>query len=107
MLAYDYRDLEESREQALPFLTKSFAADYTSNFDNTLVPNAGRTETVVDCEVLAAGVGRVVDEDRVEVVLFMDRPTSNVDRSTVFRDQATFAMVLVGGTWLLDDIAVR
>ena len=44
-------------------------------------------------------------EDRVEVLLFVDRPTTNKQQTepVVYKDQVRVTMELVDGEWLIDD----
>jgi Mce-associated membrane protein len=69
--------------------------------------NAPSTRTVVEVEMIASAVSRVnTDGDRVSVLLFVDRPTTNrVTREpVVYKDQVTLTMQRVEGEWLVDDV---
>jgi Mce-associated membrane protein len=45
-------------------------------------------------------------EDRAEILLFVNRPTTNkvTTEPVVYKDQATLTMELVEGEWLVDDV---
>jgi Mce-associated membrane protein len=53
--------------------------------------------------VAASGIVRS-GEDRVDVLVFVDRPTTNKLNPTpvVYRDQVTMTMEKVGEEWLVD-----
>ena len=55
--------------------------------------------------MVASGIVRS-GEDRVEVLLFVDRPTTNKQQSepVVYKDQVRVTMELVDGDWLIDDM---
>lgn len=104
VLSYDYRHLAQDRKAATGHLTDDFREDYEKTF--TLIEqNAPATQTVVAVKVLASAVAGS-DGDVVDVLLFVDRPTTKKGRSEpdVFRDQVTFSMRLVDGEWLVDDM---
>jgi Mce-associated membrane protein len=104
VLSFDYRTLEADGEAARSFMTD----DYREKYDQTfalVTDNAPRTETVVTVEVVASGIVRTGD-DRVDVLLFVNRPTTNkqAKEPVVYRDQVTAQMQLVDGEWLVDDL---
>lgn len=104
VLSYDYRDLEGSREAATEVITPDFEAEeYDRFFTGVVVPNAESTETVVEAELVASSVVRS-GEDRVELLLFVNRPTTNArdKEPVVYRDQVRVVMELVGDEWLVD-----
>jgi len=104
ILAYDYRDLEGSRDAALPYLTDDYREKYEQLFE-VLQENAPNTKTIVRAELVASAVG-LVGEDRIQVLVFVNRPTLNADLTEpeVYKDQATLTMVEVDGEWLVDDM---
>jgi Mce-associated membrane protein len=55
--------------------------------------------------VVASGIVRSGD-DRVQVLLFVNRPTTNKESTqpTVYRDQVRMTMVRSGDEWLVDDM---
>ncbi len=104
VLSYDYRDLEGSREAATEVITPDFESEeYDRFFTGVVVPNAESTETVVEAELVASSVVRS-GEDRVELLLFVNRPTTNArDREpVVYRDQVRVVMQRVDDEWLVD-----
>jgi Mce-associated membrane protein len=104
ILAYDYRDLEGSRDAALPYLTDDYREKYDQLFE-VLQENAPNTKTIVRAELVASAVG-LVGEDRIQVLVFVNRPTLNADLTEpeVYKDQATLTMVEVDGEWLVDNM---
>ncbi len=103
VLSYDYRTLDADAEAAKSYMTPEFQESYDDTF-TLLEENAGRTETVVSVEsVVASGIVRS-GKDRVDVLLFVNRARSNVQRTDVFRDQVTMQMVLLDGQWLVDKL---
>ncbi|WP_137294353.1 J domain-containing protein [Nocardioides dongxiaopingii] len=101
MLSYDFRSIEATQQAALPYLTPAYAEEYTRLFEGVIEPNATSTQTVVTTQVLSSGIVRT-GVDRVDVLLFIDRPTRNATRDDVSRDQVTMQMVDVAGDWLVD-----
>lgn len=103
VLSFDYRDLDASQAAAAAYLTKDYrTTDYEPLFE-LIRQNAPSTRTVVNVEVVASGIVRSGD-DRVSVLVFVNRPTLRADRPEpeVFRDQVTMEMVQVGEEWLVD-----
>lgn len=104
VLSYDYRHLDDDRAAAVARMTDDFAKDYSKTFA-LIEQNAPETKAVVQVEVLASALASAGD-DRVDVLLFVNRPTTN-KKSTeaqVYRDQVTLKMVRKGGKWLVDDM---
>ena len=104
VLSYDASDMKGSQQAAEAYLT----ADYRDQYDRlfaVLEENAGRTGTVVTAEVVASALVRSGD-DRVSVLLFVNRPTTNkkVTEPVVYKDQVTVTMQKVGDSWLIDDL---
>lgn len=104
VLSFDYRTLEADAAAARSYMTD----DYREKYDQTFAlvsDNAPGTETVVSAEVVASGIVRTGD-DRVDVLLFVNRPTTNkqAKEPVVYRDQVTAQMLLVDGKWLVDDL---
>lgn len=102
VLSYDYRELEEDAEAARSYLTEDYQEEYTQLF-TVISDNAPRTEAVVRAEVIASSVVRT-SPDAVEVLLFVNRPTTNkqVTEPVVYRDQVTVTMVREGDEWRVD-----
>lgn len=105
VLSYDYRDLDASAATAAAYLTDDYrSTDYEPLFE-LIRQNAPSTRTVVTVEVVASGIVRS-GEDRVSVLVFVNRPTLRADRPEpeVFRDQVTMEMVQVADEWLVDGL---
>ncbi|VXC17457.1 J domain-containing protein [Nocardioides sp. AX2bis] len=102
VLSYDYRELDEDAEAARSYLTEDYQEEYTQLF-TVISDNAPRTEAVVRAEVIASSVVRT-SPDAVEVLLFVNRPTTNkqVTEPVVYRDQVTVTMVRDDDGWLVD-----
>ena len=104
VLSYDYETLEEDQEAAHEVITSDYREDYDELFA-VIEENAPSTRTVVDVDVLASSIVRA-GEDRTEVLLFVDRPTTNkvTKEPVVYKDQVTVTMQRVDGEWLVDDV---
>jgi Mce-associated membrane protein len=105
VLSYDAKTLDADQAAAHAQMTSNYREDYDKLFES-IKENAPRTGTVVTAEPpFASGIVRS-GEDRVEVLLFLNRPTTNKARPepVVFRDQVTVTMQKVGGDWLIDDL---
>ena len=103
LLSYDYRDLEGSREAAEDVVTDDYRSEYEKFFEGVVQGNAERTETVVQAQLVSSAVVRG-DEERVEVLLFVDQATTNVqvEEPVVYKNQARVIMERVGDEWLVD-----
>lgn len=104
VLSYDYRHLDDDRDAAVARMTDDFAKDYRKTFA-LIEQNAPENKAVVQVEVLASALASASD-DRVEVLLFVNRPTTNKTsaEAQVYRDQVTLKMVREGDEWLVDDM---
>jgi Mce-associated membrane protein len=104
VLSYDYEHLQADQEAATALMTGSYKSEYDKLFA-VLEENAPRTRTRVTAEVVASGIVRAAG-DRVQVLVFVDRPTTNKlsAEPTVYKDQVTLSMQLVDGVWLVDDL---
>ena len=107
ILSYDASrsgDLDEDQRSAEGFMTSDYRAEYAKLFE-VIKANAPETGTKVSAEVVASGVVRSGD-DRVAVLVFVDRPTTNkqVKDPVVYKDQVTVTMQRVGDDWLVDDL---
>ena len=106
VLSFDYRTLDEDAAAARAYLTSSFRKEYDKTF-SLLEANAPRTKTVVETDdPLADGVVRS-SEDRVDVLLYVNQPTTNAQGTTTYRNQVTLKMRLVDGTWLVDGLTTN
>ena len=104
VLSYDAKTLDEDQAAAQAQMTSDYRKKYDELFE-AIKDNAPRTGTSVSAEVIASGIVRS-GEDRAEILLFVNRPTTNKSRPepVVFRDQVTVTMQRVGGDWLVDDL---
>lgn len=104
VLSYDYRQLAEDQERAQALMTGSYREDYDEIFA-VIEENAPRLKTQVSVSVVASGIVRASD-DRVQVLVFVDRPTTNKQQQdpVVYKDQVTLTMQEVDGEWLVDDM---
>lgn len=104
VLSYDHRTLEADRQRARAYLTVDYRRDYDQLF-GLISQNAPSTRTKVSAEVVASGIVRAVP-DRVQVLVFVDRPTTNklTPEPVVYKDQVTVTMEKVGEDWLVDDL---
>jgi Mce-associated membrane protein len=104
VLSYDAKTLDEDQAAAQAQMTSGYRKKYDQLFE-AIKDNAPRTGTSVSAEVIASGIVRS-GEDRAEILLFVNRPTTNKSRPepVVFRDQVTVTMQRVGGDWLVDDL---
>lgn len=104
VLSYDYRTLDEDQQEAEDLLTADYRGDYADLFE-VIRKNAEPLETVVEVEVIASAVVRA-GEERAEILLFVNRPTTNAQTKepVVYKDQVTLTMARVDGDWLVDDL---
>lgn len=105
ILAYDYRTMDEDQAEAGALMTPEYRKEYDKLFA-LLEENAPETKTVVTVEpVVASGIVRS-GNDRVQVLVFVNRPTTNAQNPEprIFRDQVTLTMEQVGEDWLVDDL---
>ena len=104
VLSYDYENLEADQKRAASYLTADYRKDYDQLF-GVIADNAPSTQTKVSAEVVASGIVRS-GEDRVDVLVFVDRPTTNkvTPEPVTYRDQVTVTMQKVGDDWLIDNL---
>jgi Mce-associated membrane protein len=104
VLSYDYESLEADQREAQALMTGGYREEYDKLF-TVLEDNAPQTQTKVSASVVASGVVRASD-DRVQVLVFVDRPTTNKLNAepVVYKDQVTVSMQRVDGSWLVDDL---
>ena len=105
LLSYDYQSLDADQQAAHDVITSGYQKrDYDDLFE-LIRENAPTTQTVVDVEVIASAVVRA-GEDRAEILLFVNRPTTNkaTTEPVVYKDQVTLTMERVGDQWLVDDL---
>lgn len=104
ILSYDALHLDEDQQAAHSYMTASYRKDYDQLFE-LIKQNAPDTKTIVKADVVRAGIVRS-GADRVEVLLFVNRPTTNkqTTQPVVYKDQVTVTMQKVDGDWLVDDL---
>jgi Mce-associated membrane protein len=104
VLSYDAKTLDDDQAEAQSYMTSEYRKKYDDLFA-LIKENAPQTGTAVSAEVVASGIVRS-GEDRVEILLFVNRPTTNKEQSepVVFKDQVRVTMQLVDGEWLIDDM---
>jgi Mce-associated membrane protein len=102
ILSYNAAHLDEDEKAAESYMTPSYRKKYAQLFE-VIKQNAPQTQTVVTTQVVDSGVIRT-GEDRVDVLLFVNRPTTNKQHRTpqVYKDQVTARMEKVGNDWLVD-----
>ena len=102
ILSYNAAHLDEDEKAAESYMTPSYRKKYAQLFE-VIKQNAPQTRTVVTTQVVDSGVIRT-GEDRVDVLLFVNRPTTNKQHRTpeVYKDQVTARMEKVGNDWLVD-----
>ena len=105
VLSYDYRTLDEDERTATSFLTPRYQRDAYDDVWDTIARNAPETRTVVTATVVGSSIVRA-GEDRTEVLVLVDRPTTNkkVTEPVVYEDHVTVTMVRTGDEWLIDDL---
>ncbi len=105
VLSYDYRRLDEDAAAARSYMTSAYQDDKYDPLFSVIQDNAPGTQTVVGAQVVDSAVVRT-GRDRVDVLLFVDRPTTNkqVSEPVVYKDQVTVTMARVDGQWLVDDL---
>ncbi len=83
-------------------MTDSYRTAYDKLFDK-LKASAVSTQTAITTKVVGSAIVRA-GGDRVQVLLFVDRPTTNKANTTPisYQDQVTLTMQRVGDRWLVD-----
>ena len=86
-------------------MTAPYRAKYAKLFQQ-IKANAPTTQTVVTTSVVDSSIVRA-GEGRVQVLVLVDRPTTNKVQTTplVYQDHVTVTMEKVGGDWLVDDMS--
>jgi Mce-associated membrane protein len=104
VLSYGFETLEEDQARAQGYLTSDYREDYDQLFA-VISDNAPQTETTVEAQVVASGIVRS-GQDRVDVLVFVDRPTTNklTPEPETYKDQVTVTMQRVGDEWLVDNL---
>jgi Mce-associated membrane protein len=104
ILAYDYRHLDDDQKAADALMTPAYQKKYDALFSQ-IAANAPEVKAIVTVDVVASGIVRS-GADRVQVLVFVNRPTLRADKTdpTVFRDQVVMTMEKSGGDWLVDDM---
>ncbi len=105
ILAYDYRHLDEDQKAAGALMTPAYKKEKYDPLFAQIAANAPDLKAIVTAEVVASGIVRSGD-DRVQVLVFVNRPTLRADATepTVFRDQVVMTMEKSGDEWLVDNM---
>lgn len=105
VLSYDYRSLDAGQKAAEAQLTQRYRDKAYRPLFATIKQNAPGTRTVVTTKVVGSAIVRA-GEDRVEVLLLVDRPTTNTKQTTpvTYEDHVTVTMERTSGGWLIDDM---
>ena len=106
VLSYDYRTLAGGQKEAESYLTTHYRDDAFRPLFATIRKNAPQTRTVVTTKVVESAIVRA-GEDRVEVLLLVDRPTTNSKQTTpvTYEDHVTVTMEHTGDGWRIDDMS--
>lgn len=104
VLSYGFETLKEDQARAQGYLTSDYREDYDQLFA-VISDNAPQTQTTVEAQVVASGIVRS-GQDRVDVLVFVDRPTTNklTPEPETYKDQVTVTMQRVGDEWLVDNL---
>lgn len=104
ILSYDYRNLDQSEQAAESTMTSTYRTKYSKLFQQ-IKANAPTTQTVVTTTVVDSSIVRA-DQGRVQVLVLVDRPTTNKVQTTplVYQDHVTVTLEKVGGDWLVADM---
>jgi Mce-associated membrane protein len=105
VLAYDYRTLQQSHDDAVAHLTDDYRTQKYEPLFTVVEENAPEVKPVVTVKVVGSAVVRTGD-GRARILLFINRQTTNkaTTKPRTTYDQATLTMEEVDGTWLVDDI---
>ncbi len=106
ILAYDHKTLEADRDSAAKLMTEDYRKQYLDTFEKLVSELAVERKAVVAADVRASGV-TLANEDRVEVLLFVNQTTTSTANSgeeQIALNRVIFTMERVDGTWLVDEI---
>ena len=106
ILSYDYRHLAKDEQRAHAYMTSSYRKKSYDPLFAEIKNNAPHLKTVVTTNPpVDAGIVRV-SKDRVQVLVFVDRPTTNAKTSKpiAYQNYVTLTMVDEGGRWLVDNM---
>lgn len=108
IVSYDYRTLDEDESTATSYLTTRYRKAKFAPLWAAVKKNAPASRTVITATVVGSGVVRAT-QDRVQVLVLVDRPTSNADSPTpvVYQDHVLLTLVKAGGDWLIDDLSTQ
>jgi Mce-associated membrane protein len=104
ILSYDYRRLDQDQKASQELMTSAYRAKYDPLFEQ-IKANAPDLQVVVSTTVVASAITRA-SADRVQVLLFVNRPTKRADQEQPeeYRDQVKLTMLRSGSDWLVDDM---
>jgi Mce-associated membrane protein len=102
ILGYDYRRLDADQKATDALLTPAYRQKYDSLFAQVKA-NAPKLKIVVTVSVIASGIVRS-GNDRVQVLVFVNRTTTRTDGTQDYHDQVVATMEKVGSDWLVDNL---
>ncbi len=105
LLAYGWQTMDEDQKAADALLTASYRKKFDQLFA-VLKENQPSTKTDVKVDkIVASGIVRS-GEDRVSVLVFLNRSRTNATSTepVTYRDQVVMTMVKSDGDWLVDNM---
>lgn len=105
VLSYSAGTVEADLARSQQLLTGSFAVDFQTLANQTVVPAAKRDKVTTTATVSEAGVVNA-DDDRVTVLLFVTQSTTStlLKSPKVDGSRVEVVMTRVGGTWLISSL---
>ncbi len=106
VLSYDYRDLDANASAAHAMMTKTYRDESYDPLFKIIKSNAPGLKTIVSVDkIVASGIVRSGD-DRVQVLVFLNRTTSNASgQQALTQDQVVMTMQRGDdGEWLVSDM---
>jgi len=106
LFSYDYRHIQDDRNNVAGLLTGQFRTDYLASMDKLVIPQAPAKKFVLVSTTQSAGVSSVTGDGRQAVVIvFLNQSITNTDvrsRTDLLRLRVT--MTDVDGTWLISEV---
>lgn len=111
-LGYDHRRLDESLSEATALMTRAFAREFRRSFNTSARRQATRRQAVVEAPVRGVGLVRLVDDDTVVGLAYVDRVLvqarsmrAGAPARVVSRYRVLVRMVRVDGRWRVANIS--